>query len=84
MKAYCTIKASRDYKPGDKGYFAMSEDEPVIHKGDEGVVVDMLSKKDEMYIVEFFDNECSYSVLIDMHISEMDFVHPEDKDVEWA
>ncbi len=83
MKAYCTIKATRDYKPGDKGYYAVSAKEPIIHKGDLGAVVDLLNKKEQMYAVEIFDENGTYSVLIDMPVSEMDFVHPEDKDVEW-
>ena len=41
-----------------------------------------------MYCVEFseIDEDImreKYSVLIDMHVSEMDFIHPEDKDDEW-
>ena len=88
MKDLCWIRATRDYAPGEQAYYAVGDEEPVIHKGDVGQVVTRLSKEKEMYCVEFseIDEDImreKYSVLIDMHISEMDFILPEDKDEEW-
>ena len=69
------VRTKRDYHPGENGYDALSDETPIVHKGAVGTVIERLDEN--VYMVDFFDDDLTWNVTLEMDISEMDFVNKE-------